>query len=286
MSVSFIDHNKTTSYTKGNVVIYKNPGLAHELYSDGRVYSPSRKKFLDKTANGFYSVRFVKGSKVTSVHPSTFESLVCHVLGIKREKRTHVELIDVTKGYVKDNIKIVPIVNTKSNTEKSAKKVSLDSNVKTIPAALHEAETSIVTINGYKLKCTKANLMYITEDYQTFNNKDDAISHQLDVDKGKEAARMVIDAKGGHVLAEQIFQTHVNNNKKMYQNFIDVINNSSGVKELGKSDSFKFIDQSGLGDYKKDILNGEFTYDQAEKVSSLLKTVEEASLQLIEVLSK
>lgn len=72
---------------------------------------------------------------------------------------------------------------------------------------------------------------------------------------------------------------------KKYKNFKDVIDNNDGVTEVGKSDTFKFIDQPGLGEYRKDIIAAEFTYDQAHKLSLLLKTIDDSLIEIINILN-
>lgn len=281
MSVTSIDSHKTTSRIVNGITIYQNPALMYDLYSDGRIYSHKSKKFMQKTANGTFSVSYSKGSG--TVQGAKFESLICHFLGIKRSKRSHVKLIDERMGFIPGNISVVsidPVRKAKESTDNAA----TESDLKTISPALHEAETSIICINGYRLKSTQANLMYITEDVQTFDNLFDANSHQMIVDKGKEAAQLVLNSNSGFILAEQIFDTHVKNITKKYKNFKDVIENNKGVQEIGKSDTFKFIDQPGLGEFKKEIIGNEFTYDQAEKLANLLKVIDNSSLEIIDLL--
>lgn len=285
MSVKLIDSKQTLIKEADGIVVYQNPALQYDVYSDGRIYSHKSSKFMNKTANGLFSVSYSNGSGVNQ--PIKFESLVCHLLGIKRNKRTRVELKNKNLGFVPGNIKVINIdtnkeVDITSYKEPDSHRVTAE--LKTVPVALHEAETSIVTVNGYKLKSTKANLMYITEDAQIFDNLFDANSHQLIVDKGKEAAQIVLKSNAGFILAEEIFRTHVKNTTKKYKNFKDVVENNSGVSEVGKSDMFKFIDQPGLGEYKKDILSNEFTYDQAEKLSLLLRSVDNSLIEIIDIL--
>lgn len=215
MSVKLIDSKNTVIKESEGITVYQNPALSYDVYSDGRVYSRKTDKFMSKTANGLYSISYSTGSG--AVQAIRFESLVCHLLGIKRNKRTRVELKNKTLGFVPGNIKVINIDTNKEvdiTQHKESSEQRAATELKSIPVALHEAETSIVTINGYSLKTTKANLMYITEDSQIFDNAFDANSHQLIVDKGKEAAQIVLKSNAGFALAEEIFRTHVKNATK------------------------------------------------------------------------
>ena len=293
MSVSSIKPENTVSrIIEDGITVYSNPVLSVEVYSNGFVKQISNNKFLKPNNKGLYSVKY-KDDPNQYNNPTSFASLIVHLLGIERENRlTSIKLKDPSKGYIKGNIETYQrtVGRTKGELNKKStlrlKRTNHNSDsIKSIPVALHEAETNIIHLNGFQLRARKANLTYYTEDGQSFSNRIDADAHQLLVDKGKEAALLVVNAKAGYALAESVFETQVSVKHKKYANFKDVLNCDVGVVEHGKSDTFMFLDNHKLDDFRKDILAKEFYYDEASKMTKLLNTLDETQLEILSILN-
>lgn len=291
MSINSIKSENTVSrVTEDGINVYSNPAVSVELYSDGRVKQISSGKFLNPSLKGLYSVKYKDDPKQYN-NPTSFSSLITRLLGIKRENNlTQIKLKDISKGYVIDNIETYQSLagrpkGTINKKKIHATKSANNDSVKSIPVSLHEAETNIIHINGFQLRTRKANLTYYTEDGQSFQSKDEAYAHQLLVDKGKEAASLIVAANAGYALAESVFETQVNVKQKKYANFKDVLNCDSGVVEHGKSDTFVFLDNPKLGDFRKDILSKELYYYEAVKISNLLNVLDEVQLEIISTLN-
>jgi len=78
---------------------------------------------------------------------------------------------------------------------------------------------------------------YITEDFRTFTNQDEALDHQIKVEKAKDVAQLIISSeKVGYDLAEKAFLRimEIKRSDVFYKNFIDVVNNNNGILEVKK----------------------------------------------------
>lgn len=282
MSIKLINHTQTTSKVVDNVTWYSNPVLRVSITSDGRVFNNTAKRFLTPTTGGLYSVYYTQGSEYSN--PTSFDSLLSHMLGIEKTRGQKIELIDKSKGYVKDNIRVVK--HNRVWKARAKRKDTTNTPVKKIPTNLHVLETSDIEFDGFKLKVIKAEHQFITEDGQTFSNKDDAVEHQLLVDKGKNAANIVISHKAGYILAREMFEQHVNVNKVMYKDFKEMLNNNVGIIEMGANPTYRFIDQANMGEYKDLVIGNEYTEAEAKSIASALAKLNAISTELLSIICK
>lgn len=74
--------------------------------------------------------------------------------------------------------------------------------------------------------------------------------HQLNIDKGKELANIVLKDKGGWVLAEKMYLSQVSyrDGKPLDYNFKSVLENNSGIREVGDT---KYLVESGVEGVKE-----------------------------------
>lgn len=282
MSIKLINHTKTTTTTKDGIVYSSNPAIYMSVTSDGRVFNKKSGRFLNPSAHGLYPIYFTIGN--TNSSPSSFNSILSYMFGVTKGKRETFVLIDESKGYVPGNIKAVPLNKEWKTRGPSSRYKELPADVKQVAPLVHLIETATINLSGYTLKVYAADHKFITEDNVQFNNKDEAIEHQLKVDKAKESANMIVNAKAGYVLAKQIFQQIVGDNRMLYDNFKDMLSNNVGVVEVGANPSYKFINQAGLGEYKDILLDRTFTETEAVQTAELLDKINTASSKLLNII--
>jgi len=289
MSLKLIDAKQTTTKVENGVTWYSNPLLAVTVLSDGRVFNNKTNKFLKPTGKGLFSVYFTEGTPYS--HPTTYESLIGHLLGLDRAWGEKIKLIDETKGYIQGNLQLVKEKRTwaprKSRKDIGDKKTRVKKNpIKEVSADIHILETSEVELHGYKLRVTKAEHVFITEDFKTFDTRKTAVEHQNLVDKGKELASMLITNNVGWNLAREIFHKVVPDTDVKYKHFKDVIENNNGIVETGTNPTYRFIEQPYLGDYKELLLDREFSKAEANQIASLLAKLNNLSTELLSVVVK
>lgn len=289
MSLKLVDAKQTTTKVENGVVWYSNPALTVTVLSDGRVFNNKTNKFLKPTSKGLFSIYFTDYTPYS--HPTTYDSLISHVLGLNRGWGEKIKLIDGTKGYVQGNLQLVkekrawaPRKSRKSANDKNIR--NKKNPIKEVSADIHILETSEVVLYGYKLRVTKAEHTFITEDFKTFDTRKAALEHQLLVDKGKELSSMLINNNVGWSLAREIFHKVVPDNDIKYKHFKDVIENNDGIVEIGTNPTYRFIEQPYLGDYKDLLINREFSKSDANQIASLLAKLNNLSTELLSIIVK
>lgn len=163
-----------------------------------------------KTANGIVALSLNNLRAITVMY------------GIDMPKSAHVMLKDKSLGYTKENLNIIPKSEYASINRKQVLARKGQYTVEK-PTTLSEIKSNVM-------------YNYITEDFMVFNNDDAALEHQIKVDGAKEVTQLLIDNKCGWALAEQVYLKTMNMDRKdtKYKNFIDVMNNTSGVKTITK----------------------------------------------------
>lgn len=282
MSIKSIHCAKTTTTIKDGITYSSNPATFIAITSDGRVFNNRSGRFLKPTVKGLYGVYFTNGNVNSS--PASFDSIVSYMFGVIKGKRETFALIDESKGYVMGNVKAVPRKTEWKTRGPTTRYKELPTSVKKVSPLVHLVENATIELSGYTLKVYDADHKFITEDNVTFSNKADAIAHQLMVDKGKEAANLIVTAKCGYLLAKQIFQQFVTNDQELYTNFKDMLANNAGIVEVGANPTYKFINQADLGEYKDILLDRTFTEDEAHKTAELLRTISTSSSNLLAIL--
>lgn len=129
----------------------------------------------------------------------------------------------------------------------------------------------VLTLNDIGITEIKTKSIYITEDGLHFTEEKDAKLHQLNVDKGKEAAHLVVAKKAGYELAEQIYRLSVKySGRPPYDDFKCVLSNENGVQFVNGNSKYEFEDRPYLGSYRQQILNRQFERNDAIKIAKSL----------------
>lgn len=128
---------------------------------------------------------------------------------------------------------------------------------------------------------------FITEDFASFDTEEEANKHQDNVDKGKEAAEIIITRNGGHALAHEIYNLFVKypNNKRPYEHFRHVLENNNGIKNQNKVDTYEFEDGNHLGKFRDQLLNKAFKKDDIIKISKSLVEINNCTNMINEILN-
>ena len=94
------------------------------------------------------------------------------------------------------------------------------------------------------------NIQYKTEDGLIFTDRVKALQHQLSIDKGKELAHVVIQDKGGWVLAEKMYLSQVNyyDGKPLNYNFKTIFESTEGIQEIG--DKTYLVEEAASGTHQ------------------------------------
>lgn len=146
------------------------------------------------------------------------DHVIAMMYGLKVPSQSMVKLIDESKPLTKDNIRVVNKAIHMQELEKSQPK-----NLSMSKAKQDQSKNIIAS--------------YITEDFRTFTNQDEALDHQIKVEKAKDVAQLIISSeKVGYDLAEKAFLRimEIKRSDVFYKNFIDVVNNNNGILEVKK----------------------------------------------------
>lgn len=272
MSIKNIDWKNTAEEVIDGVIWYENPDVNVKVSHNGNVLSKLSGCVLNPTKVGKYSVKF---STANYSHPTTIESLMTHILGIKKNcQNSTIFLLDKNLGWVYGNIATdfkghhtvvdVEYFNNKSFTSEVSTTVD---NYKTLVDPYQNKEVKYTMFTEYKQESK-----FITEDEAEFPTMQLAQWHQETVSKAKSNAQVVLDYNGGYVLAEKVYLNEVVYNKKQpYINFCDVMNNNSGVvHEVGHS--YCLFDKEDLVDFGVDGIK-EYTLEEAKKIESIITSI-------------
>lgn len=133
----------------------------------------------------------------------------------------------------------------------------------------------------------KTKSVYITEDGSRFPDEKVAKWHQLNVDKGKEAASIVVAHKGGWACAEEIYRLSVTYpGRPPYDDFKAVLANENGIQFIEGDSKYEFEDRPYLGNYRDKILNRQFDRTEAIKIAKALVAINTNKYELSNILDK
>ena len=214
VSVDVINANNTKScYHANGKIVWTNEATNAILTSNGEVLNEKLKK-IKPTKSGCYYVKITDGIS-TGTASLSFNTLFSRmVLGKKLGSQT-IRLKDKTKGYAEDNIEFV-----KLRTAKVISKPNKDAEKQQKQRSTQEALYSVKS----------GSFTYVTEDFGEFISLDSAEKHQDKVTEGKKMAQIVLDYNGDVELAQAIYnQTMQYTQKQPYKQFMDIMNNSTGV---------------------------------------------------------
>lgn len=278
MSIKLIESSKTKMSLIDGVVTYTNPQIKDYLvYADGRIKNIETNRFLNKTSNGLYSISYTRGS--TYSNPTAYDSLISRLLNINKGHHDKLVLINESNGYVTGNIKTV---TTSRQWNEPKKPAQTKSPITTIDPSEYKADE--VTINGFIVRSHRQDHVFVTEDGVQFKTKDLAMTHQDIIDKGKDAARSIIAAKAGWVLAESIFLKFTENTTIKYTHFREFIEGNIGIAEKLENTSYQFINQPNLGEYSQILISTSYDKETIEKITSELNILNKIHEKLLSII--
>lgn len=249
-----IDANGVTWYSNDNIDV-----LVGSNYSiRNKTTNEDYKKYQDK----YFMVGTFK---------CTPESMLCRIFGVVLGPKNLVSrTIDQNKPLSTDNVYLANIGTRIYNPQVH----------KTLSYIL--GDSAPIQNNDLYSKSTLTEYTYITEDLCKFNNELDAIEHQAKVDQGKEAAEEILSEVTRYALAEKMYLKFAP--KGNYTNFVDVLNNNTGIKKVKKekvvislTDNIKFIDEL----FGKEIHTTDNS--KAEQIVEKLKLLQQSILDLKEL---
>ena len=256
MSLDLINHKETTSTVDANgVTWWNNPSLSVKISSDGKVFSKKKKKLVNTDSINKYAI-VLKNKSGYYYNSYSFASIYSRVvLGLRLGLDTIV-LKDESKGYCKENVKVVSSASKAANSKKIELNLDKNANVKITQEKIKDMRTKdkFNKCEGFNTPSTEqyythlqAKEEYITEDGGVFPSVQLAEWHQEKVSKGKGNAQVVLDFNGGWVLAEQIFlQEVVYRCDKPYEHFKNVMESNKGIISNVQKEEFVFDKVKGF----------------------------------------
>lgn len=256
MSLDLINHKETTSTVDANgITWWENPSLSIKISSDGKVFSKKKKKLVNTDSVNKYAIVLKKKSGYY-YNSYSFASIYSRVvLGLRLGLDTIV-LKDESKGYCKENVKVVSSASKAANSKKIELNLDKNANVKITQEKIKDMRTKdkFNKCEGFNTPSTEqyythlqAKEEYITEDGGVFPSAQLAEWHQEKVSKGKGNAQVVLDFNGGWVLAEQIFlQEVVYRCDKPYEHFKNVMESKKGIISNVQKEEFVFDKVKGF----------------------------------------
>lgn len=235
MSLDLINHKETTSTVDANgITWWENPSLSVKISSNGDVFSKKKKKLVGTDSVNKYAI-VIKKKSGYYYNSYSFASIYSRVvLGLRLGLDTII-LKDESKGYCKENVKVVSSASKIAISKKVA--LNLDKNT-IVEKTQQKTKEKFIKCEDFNTNHTteqyytyyQAKEEYITEDGGVFPSMELAEWHQEKVSKGKGNAQVVLDFNGGWVLAEQIFlQEVVYRCDKPYEHFKDVMESNKGI---------------------------------------------------------
>lgn len=259
MSITAIQQNHTVATVLPNgVLAWSNPDIDVLITSEGKVLDLSGKELFYKnnTLRTYAVAVQVKRDEWSYSHVK-FASLYAYmVLGVPLKSRTIVRKDD-SKPFIPENVRVVSrhfnrrhhrTVETVYDVPfKPEPKVVNVSPFKTLQPSRTPVQPELPVVAEVPFPqfytTTEAVVKYITEDFAEFPTLELANWHQDNVSKAKGNAQVVLDFNGGWQLAEAIFGQDVKYNKaRPYQNFRDVMENNTGIKDISEGGKASFKD--------------------------------------------
>lgn len=257
MTISVLDKSFQAVKGANGVVTYSHPECSTVITSDYRVFNAKNGRELkvyqnEKLVGGQISSRF-KGKRANF----SFGRLLALMAGhqengyyriIDESQPLTLDNITTLQDYMKSSVKDdVKAMTTRRNFKRGESK-KLENKKEPVIHALPAPDTpkevglDIIIpkskISEYFLEYVPCEdkLDFITEDGLIFNDRAQALLHQLRVDKGKELANKVVAAKAGYGLAEEMYLSQVDysTGKPIDYNFRTILENNSGIREVGE----------------------------------------------------
>lgn len=270
MTITVLDKSfKMTKDKETGIISYSHPECSTVITSDYRVFNAKNGRELkvyqnERLIGGQISSRF-KNKRGNFSFGRLLAMMAGHEEGYYRiiDDKQPLTLDNVTT--LKDYMKSPNKDEDKPATKKRGQKKSiLSASINLAPKDDIFSGSRDIVISQDKIKeyfldyvpC-EDNMQYVTEDGLIFTDRAKALLHQLNVDKGKELAEMVMKDKGGWALAEKIYLSQVDysTGKPVDYNFKKIYENDSGIKEMGDKtylveaddkDTHQFADKNEL----------------------------------------
>lgn len=200
--------------------LVKNKNISVYFDMDNHTFYNSKNQIVSSTRglkSGVYVAFQEKGKLVRKTMLQ--DHVVAMMYGYQIPPQSMVKLVDESKPLTKENIRVVD------------KALHLKEIHKDVPKKKH----SMVKSKQEQQRSIVAS--YVTEDFKTFTNQDDALNHQIKVEKAKDVAQLLLSSdKVGYDLAEQAYLKimEINRSDVSYKNFVDVVKNNNGILEVKK----------------------------------------------------
>ena len=255
MTITITDPDFKITTRPDGVIEYSHPQATTVITSDYKVYNAKNGRELrvyqnDKLAGGQISSNFKNKRSNYS-----FARLLALMAG--NPEKGYYRIIDASKPLTLDNI--TTLQDYMSNIAHKDPEIKQEPIIKAIPSDPKDkyGEEFNIVINKEDLitymldyvPCEE-NIQFITEDGLIFTERTKALMHQLNIDKGKELANIVLKDKGGWVLAEKMYLSQVSyrDGKPLDYNFKSVLENNVGIREVGDT---KYLVESGAEGVKE-----------------------------------
>lgn len=244
--IEVIDSKFKVTTTPTGVFEYSHPDCSAIITSDYRIMNATNRKPLKVYENprligGQISARFKQQRSNFS-----FGRLLALMAG--QDKNGYYRIINGDEPLTLKNVstfKESPVVQSQGKLELPTRK-AYDGRYNHLIAMIdNEALQPYLPDH----EDDESGLKFKTEDGVIFTDRVKALSHQLSVDKGKELANMVLEGKGGWVLAEQMYRTQVSyfTGLPLDYNFRTIMENNEGIVEMGEK---KYIVKEGSSPFK------------------------------------
>lgn len=198
--------------------LVRNEGINVYFDMDNRTFYTNKGAII-KSTNGIKSVAYVVYKKDGKYVRKTImqDHIIAMMYGLTILKNTMVCVIDDTKPLTKDNITLIP--KSKHLSKVMSGKVQSYATSK----AKQENDRNIIS-------------SYVTEDFSKFTDQDEALNHQIKVDKAKDIVQLMRNSGCAYGVVEQAFLKVMDTERSQvsYKNFVDVINNNNGILEVKK----------------------------------------------------
>ena len=245
MTITVTDKDFKVTTRPDGVLEYSHPEATTIITSDYKVYNAKNGRELrvyqnEKLIGGQISSNF-KGKRSNY----SFARLLALMAG--NPEKGYYRIIDGDKPLTLDNV--TTLEDYMSNAMGSVAKkqpvlIKDEPFIKAVPSNPKDKfgkEFDIVInkedLMSYMLDYVpcEENIQFVTEDGLIFDERVKALTHQLNIDKGKELANIVLKDKGGYALAEKMYLSQVSyrDGKPLNYNFKSVLENNSGIKEKG-----------------------------------------------------
>ena len=240
MKITVTDPDFKSIVREDGVIEYSHPEATTIITSDYKVFNAKNGRELrvyqnDKLVGGQISSNF-KGRRSNY----SFARLLALMAGCP--ERGYYRIIDSSKPLTLDNI--TTLQDYMSNISHKEPVVKHEQIIKAIPSDPKDkfGDNFNIVINKEDLMTymldyvpCEENVQFITEDGLIFTERTKALLHQLNIDKGKELANIVLKDKGGYALAEKMYLSQVSyrDGKPLDYNFKSVLENNSGIIEKG-----------------------------------------------------